>query len=277
MIAAVVVCAAMASAGGGAGGDCDGVFAVVPTVQGAAVAVAVHAAEAMTGMRWYNNDEAVVFPTIEVFEASPAGGYCLGARLWEGHDVQGTSGWSELDFGEAISGVDERVYVVFHLPGDTPFTGRGLGGGPAIGYMSGDEQAAGYLVRDGRTLAILRGRPAVFMTALGDSGAGVMRARRLGTRERGQGGADVKTWPNPARGPMEVYYLAPVAGACDVSIYDIGGRLVKKLVSQSREPGGYTTTWDGRDESGRRMPAGVYHARLNFSGEVRTQRLVMLR
>ena len=41
--------------------------------------------------------------------------------------------------------------------------------------------------------------------------------------------------------------------------------------------GGYTRTWDGRDDSGRAAPAGVYHCRLTSGEASRTAKLVVVR
>jgi hypothetical protein len=43
-----------------------------------------------------------------------------------------------------------------------------------------------------------------------------------------------------------------------VRLYDIQGRLVRSLRTPALEPGTHSVVWDGRDESGRSVPAGVY-------------------
>ncbi|MSR84421.1 MAG: hypothetical protein EXS58_16120 [Candidatus Latescibacteria bacterium] len=53
-----------------------------------------------------------------------------------------------------------------------------------------------------------------------------------------------------------------------IEIRDLGGRLVRRLVEQqSRGTGRRLVGWDGRDESGGRVPPGVYGARLRLESD----------
>jgi hypothetical protein len=62
-----------------------------------------------------------------------------------------------------------------------------------------------------------------------------------------------------------------------LTIYDVAGRSVRRLVGEQQKPGSYTVRWDGRDDTGRLVGAGVYFYRL-VSGENRaTRKMVMLR
>jgi hypothetical protein len=40
-----------------------------------------------------------------------------------------------------------------------------------------------------------------------------------------------------------------------------GDKVVRKLMDWATAPGAYTVTWDGRDDTGKSVPAGVYHYR----------------
>jgi flagellar hook assembly protein FlgD len=59
-------------------------------------------------------------------------------------------------------------------------------------------------------------------------------------------------------------------------IYDVGGRLVRTLVDDVREPGVDRARWDGRDDHGRRSAAGVYFARLEADGRKAARKVVLL-
>ncbi|MGH7725306.1 MAG: FlgD immunoglobulin-like domain containing protein [Candidatus Eiseniibacteriota bacterium] len=82
--------------------------------------------------------------------------------------------------------------------------------------------------------------------------------------------------PNPFRSATMFTYGLVVSGPVEFSIYTVGGRLVKTLVSGPRDAGIHTETWDGSDESGRRMPAGVYYAAFKGAGGPRESRTVTL-
>ena len=69
--------------------------------------------------------------------------------------------------------------------------------------------------------------------------------------------------PQPARGPqvLRVRTASPIPVM--VSIYDVTGRLVRE-VGVFRAPAAsssFEVTWDGRDEQGLVVPAGIYFAR----------------
>jgi len=48
---------------------------------------------------------------------------------------------------------------------------------------------------------------------------------------------------------------------------------VRELVHGVREPGVYSVAWDGRDDGGSAVPAGVYYARL-MTGQGRFARTI---
>jgi glucose/arabinose dehydrogenase len=83
--------------------------------------------------------------------------------------------------------------------------------------------------------------------------------------------------PNPARGEAEFAFTLPVAAEVDLAVYDAAGRRVAELAHGPRAAGEHRLRWDGRDAGGRRLPPGVYHARLRAGAECRQQALVLLR
>mgnify|MGYP001057391065 FL=1 len=52
---------------------------------------------------------------------------------------------------------------------------------------------------------------------------------------------------------------------------------MKTLVDELKEPGTYTSAWDGRDELREEVPSGVYFYRLQAGGFSETRRMVVLR
>ncbi len=92
-------------------------------------------------------------------------------------------------------------------------------------------------------------------------------------------GTSLSVFPNPSgAGATHVRYGAPQAAAVDLAIYDLAGRLVRRLDAEVGGDQERTLRWDGRDETGRDVPSGVYLVRLaTASGGFRTQRLVFCR
>jgi flagellar hook assembly protein FlgD len=86
-------------------------------------------------------------------------------------------------------------------------------------------------------------------------------------------------YPNPASfGGTHVLFHLRTAGMIEVTIYDLSGRVVRRLESGSFPGGVRVLTWDGRNEQGVQSGAGTYFVRLSSSTGVRaTQRFTLLR
>jgi flagellar hook assembly protein FlgD len=61
-----------------------------------------------------------------------------------------------------------------------------------------------------------------------------------------------------------------------LEIFDIRGRLVRRLAGGHEAAGRVTMVWDGMAQDGRRAAAGAYVYRIRHAGEVGTGRLVLL-
>ncbi|HOX27093.1 MAG TPA: FG-GAP-like repeat-containing protein [Candidatus Krumholzibacteria bacterium] len=84
-------------------------------------------------------------------------------------------------------------------------------------------------------------------------------------------------WPNPLRARTEIAYTLPAAGTVRLAVYDIAGRQVALLADAPQGSGRHSARWDGRDGSGRAVPAGVYLVRLESAGAVTSRKLVIVR
>ncbi|TET82834.1 hypothetical protein E3J38_01495 [candidate division TA06 bacterium] len=73
--------------------------------------------------------------------------------------------------------------------------------------------------------------------------------------------------PNPFTTATTISYAVADARHTTLRIYDLTGRVVRTLVEEAREPGYYEVVWDGRDDAGNRVPAGVYFYRLEARAE----------
>jgi hypothetical protein len=83
--------------------------------------------------------------------------------------------------------------------------------------------------------------------------------------------------PNPFAPRAEITYLVSSAGHVRLGIYDATGRSVYTLVDGFLDSGRRVAAWNGQDYSGVPVPAGVYFARLEVLGEVRTRKLLLLK
>jgi hypothetical protein len=92
--------------------------------------------------------------------------------------------------------------------------------------------------------------------------------------------------PNPFGSGTTIEFDVPGSGtirlggslaerATTVAIYDVAGRLVRRLLDRPLPPGRYRVSWDCRDERGAAMPSGVYFARVS-AGEATARRKMIL-
>ncbi len=85
--------------------------------------------------------------------------------------------------------------------------------------------------------------------------------------------------PNPFRESAEIRYDLDTTGnqaLVKFDIYGADGRLVRRLLNESRQPGVHAVRWDGRNDGGQRLPSGIYFGRLHVGDQVESLRIVLL-
>jgi len=65
-------------------------------------------------------------------------------------------------------------------------------------------------------------------------------------------------YPNPFNSSVTVEYTLSHEGAVSIRIYGILGDLVKKFGGQKQSPGKHVLRWGLVDDSGKKLPSGVY-------------------
>lgn len=83
--------------------------------------------------------------------------------------------------------------------------------------------------------------------------------------------------PNPTGSWSRLSFDLTRPIAMSVSVYDVRGRLVRQLLRGTVPLGPHTLAWDGRDEQGRSVAAGIYHYRIQAGEYADTKRVVILR
>jgi serine protease len=69
-----------------------------------------------------------------------------------------------------------------------------------------------------------------------------------------------QNYPNPLNPDTRITYSIPVPGDVSLTVYDIRGRVVQRLVRERQDQGERSVVWHGRDESGARhsgVPNGI--------------------
>ena len=90
-----------------------------------------------------------------------------------------------------------------------------------------------------------------------------------------------QNFPNPFNGATTIRYQVAAAYGkklrVSLKLYDITGRLVRTLVDDNKPAGTYTVVWDGTDERGRKLSAGVYFCKLKVGGFSDIKKLVLVK
>jgi hypothetical protein len=83
--------------------------------------------------------------------------------------------------------------------------------------------------------------------------------------------------PNPARGSTFIRVESAAGGDEELFVSDVTGRAVRLLQHGAYPPGTRTVSWDGRDDRGRTVQAGVYFVRFRSAGRLYDARLALLK
>jgi hypothetical protein len=83
--------------------------------------------------------------------------------------------------------------------------------------------------------------------------------------------------PNPFSERTTIRYHIPGDGQVNLLIYDIAGRLVRKLITGNQMEGIYTSIWDGTSDEGRPVGNGVYLYRIRLTDRTLGRKLVLIR
>lgn len=84
--------------------------------------------------------------------------------------------------------------------------------------------------------------------------------------------------PNPFMKSTVISYRSPVKSRVNLKIYDALGRLIRTLpITQLPNDLITKVVWDGTDDSGRKVPDGVYFCRIEAGSFSQSQKLLFLR
>jgi hypothetical protein len=87
----------------------------------------------------------------------------------------------------------------------------------------------------------------------------------------------VTLYPNPFTSSTLIQYSLANEAPVNISVYDVGGRKVRELVSGTKSPGTHSEHWDGRDSMGTPVSSGVYWCVLQVGKSTRTRKMLIIR
>jgi hypothetical protein len=83
--------------------------------------------------------------------------------------------------------------------------------------------------------------------------------------------------PNPFNPVTTIRFSLPSPGFVDLTVYDVAGRRVARLVNERLPAGVSSVRWNGTNERGDAVSSGVYFYRLVANARVETRKMVLLK
>jgi hypothetical protein len=184
-------------------------------------------------------DEIGVFTSMEM---------CCGALVWQGANAAFTV-WGDDSMTESVDGFQTAEVLhfrVWHKSTNTEYAvyASFQEGHPNVYQANGFSVLAGLMAEISTAVAqiatiaipmefkLLQNYPNPFLS-----------------------GAKSRSTGNPA---TTIEYHLPQAAEVNLSIYDLTGQEVRRLVRSLKSAGSHTVPWDGRDEAGRSVATGIY-------------------
>jgi len=86
-----------------------------------------------------------------------------------------------------------------------------------------------------------------------------------------------QNYPNPFNPSTNISFTIPVRSDIKLEIFNISGQRVTTLYEGTTPPGHHTLVWDGKDDSGRTVPTGIYLYRLKAGDFVSSRKMLLLK
>jgi serine protease AprX len=84
-------------------------------------------------------------------------------------------------------------------------------------------------------------------------------------------------YPNPFNPTTTIEYEIPARVHVRLTVFDVGGAMVARLVDETQSRGRKSVTWNARSSRGTPLASGVYLYRLEAGGEEQTRKMVLLK
>jgi flagellar hook assembly protein FlgD len=83
--------------------------------------------------------------------------------------------------------------------------------------------------------------------------------------------------PNPFNPVTEIKFDLPKAGYVSLTVFNLLGQEVVRLIETDLPAGSHSITWTGRDDSGSGVSSGIYFYRLDGAGFSDKKKMILLK
>jgi len=86
----------------------------------------------------------------------------------------------------------------------------------------------------------------------------------------------VKNYPNPFNDDIKIKFSLTKLGKINISIIDMSGATLRELDDSEYQAGENEIIWDGKDDNGNTLGAGVYYAIINTGSELIVSKMIKI-
>ena len=87
----------------------------------------------------------------------------------------------------------------------------------------------------------------------------------------------ISNFPNPFNLSTTISFTLSAPGFTELSVYNMAGQQVKRLLYKNLSAGSHTALWDGCDDSGKTVSSGVYFSVLKSGGKTATGKMALVK
>lgn len=86
-----------------------------------------------------------------------------------------------------------------------------------------------------------------------------------------------QNYPNPFNPTTNISFELKTSEKVNLSVYNVKGQLIKKLVNSNCSAGTHNITWNGLDENNTQVSSGVYFYRLNTASHTEVKKMILMK
>ncbi|MBD3289244.1 T9SS type A sorting domain-containing protein [candidate division KSB1 bacterium] len=86
-----------------------------------------------------------------------------------------------------------------------------------------------------------------------------------------------QNYPNPFNPITTISYSLPQSGHVELSIYNVKGEKVNKLVDEYQKSGKYDFQWNARDWNGTEVSSGIYYVQIKALNTTQFRKMTLMR
>jgi flagellar hook assembly protein FlgD len=86
-----------------------------------------------------------------------------------------------------------------------------------------------------------------------------------------------QNYPNPFNPTTRITYSIPSAEMVQLTVFNSLGQKINTLISENMPAGDHQVTWNGRDDQGNAVPAGVYFYQMKAGDYQQTRKMLLVK